>query len=401
MKIVTVHNHYRSVAPSGENLVVEREGAALEALGHEVIRFERSSDEIEGWSRVKKATLPAQIIWSGQAKRDLTALLTEHRPDVVHVHNTFPLLSPAVLHASRDEKVPVVATIHNKRLVCASGDFFRNGVPCHDCSHGSSLQAVVHGCYRGSRAATVPMVVATKAHKRTWKTLVSAYLFVSASLRDSLAGLDFPGERVFVRHHLIPLMSRPAVSKEGMIFYAGRLDEAKGVRVLMASWDRYRESAGLAPLRLVIAGAGPLGTEVAEWASTRPSVDVVGLVDSGRCADLMSRASAVVLPSLCEETFGLAAVEAMAQGVAPLAAGHGSFTEIITDGVDGALFRPGDVAELTSAIADVAAHPAQYQVYGEQARKTYEHRFDPESNLKQLLEIYRFAIEHPVVPRIE
>jgi glycosyltransferase involved in cell wall biosynthesis len=401
MKIVTVHNHYRSVAPSGENLVVEREGAALEALGHEVIRFERSSDEIEGWSRVKKATLPAQVIWSGRARRGLAAVLNEQRPDVVHVHNTFPLLSPAVLYASRDAKVPVVATIHNKRLVCASGDFFRNGVPCHDCSRGSSFQAVMHGCYRGSRAATMPMVVATKAHKRTWKTLVSAFLFVSASLRDSLAGLDFPDERVFVRHHLIPSMSRPAASKEGTVFYAGRLDEAKGVRVLMTSWDRYCENPGLSPLRLVIAGAGPLDAEVAEWASTRPSVDVVGLVDSGRCADLMSRASAVVLPSLVEETFGLAAVEAMALGVAPLAAGHGSFTEIITHGVDGALFRPGDVAELASAIADVAADPAQYRIYGEQARKTYEHRFDPESNLEQLLEIYRFAIEHPVVRRVE
>lgn len=399
MRIVTVHNYYRSAAPSGENLVVEREGAALEALGHEVIRFERNSDEIEGWSKAKKATLPAQIIWSGQARRDLSAVLHKHRPDVVHVHNTFPLLSPAVLHASRDAKVPVVATIHNKRLVCASGDFFRNGIPCHDCANGSSVQAVLHGCYRGSRAASVPMVLGTKAHRRTWKSLVSAFLFVSASLRDLLAGLDFPADRVFVRHHLIPLMSMPEAATEPMIFYAGRLDEAKGVRVLMAGWDRYCDTAGPAALSLVIAGSGPLAGELAAWASTRPSVRMVGLVDSARCAELMSTASAVIVPSLCEETFGLAAVEAMALGVPPLAAGHGSFTEIITPGVDGALFRPGDVAELASVIADVAANPAQYRTYGGQARETYERRFDPKNNLEQLLEIYRFAIENPVYRR--
>jgi len=187
------------------------------------------------------------------------------------------------------------------------------------------------------------------------------------------------------------------------VVYAGRLDEAKGLPLLMDAWDRYRQAPGGPGLRLVIAGAGPLEREVAAWASARPSVDMVGHVDSGRCAELISRARAVLVPSAWEETFGLVAVEAMAVGTPPIAAGHGSFVELISPGVDGALFRPGDPGALALAIADAEAHPEQYETYGDQARKTYEQRFDPDQSLKHLLEIYDFAIANPRVmpPRRE
>ena len=139
MKIVLVHNRYRSGAPSGENRVVEHESAALAALGHEVSRFDRGSDEIGQWPLVKKATLPAQMVWNPETFRDLRAALRAQRPDVVHVHNTFPLLSAAVLYACRAAGVPVVATIHNYKLTCANGTYFRDGAVCHDCAGGLPL----------------------------------------------------------------------------------------------------------------------------------------------------------------------------------------------------------------------------------------------------------------------
>ena len=186
MRILLVHNRYRSGAPSGENRVVDQEGEALEALGHEVMRFGRSSDEIGQWPVAKKASLPARTIWSRETYRDLKAVLREHRPEVVHVHNTFPLLSAAVLYACRDARVPVVATIHNYKLACANGSFFRDGAVCHDCAHGLPVRAVLHGCYRESRAATAPVALAMGVHRQAWRSLVSAYIFISASQRDLL-----------------------------------------------------------------------------------------------------------------------------------------------------------------------------------------------------------------------
>ena len=396
MRVVLVHNRYRSIAPSGETTVVEREGRALTDLGHEVIWFERSSDEIEHWSKAKKAALPARTIWSREAHRDLTATLRERRPDVVHVHNTFPLLSPSILYACRDARVPVVASIHNKRLMCANGAFFRNGAVCHDCAEGSALQGVLHGCYRGSRAASASVVLATSVHRRSWRSLVSAFVFASASQRDLLSGLGLPADRVFVKSHVIPRKEMRKVERGPNVMYAGRLEEAKGVRVLMAGWDSYRRRSGESGLGLVVAGGGELRDEVAAWASTRPSVDMVGRVDDGRFAELMSSARAILLPSTCEETFGLVVVEAMAAGSPPIAAAHGALAELITPGVDGMLFKPGDPEALGLAIADVEAHPERYEIYGAQARETYEKQFDPDRTMEQLLEIYRFAITHPV-----
>jgi glycosyltransferase involved in cell wall biosynthesis len=233
-------------------------------------------------------------------------------------------------------------------------------------------------------------------HRRAWRSLVSAYIMISASQRDLLGGLGLPLDRVFVRYNLIPHRGRPRMPRTATVVYAGRLDEPKGVRLLMAGWDSYLGKSGEPGLNLIIAGGGPLGDEVAAWASVRPSVEILGMVSSDRCAELISGARAVLLPSVWEETFGLVAVEAMAAGVPPIAAGHGSFAELITPGVDGMLFTPGDPGALGLAIADVEANPQRYEVYGDQARKTYEQRFDPRQSITELLDIYRFAIAHPI-----
>jgi glycosyltransferase involved in cell wall biosynthesis len=395
MRVLLVHNRYRSAAPSGENRVVDTERAALAARGHEVRLFGASSDDIEGWTRARKASLPARVVWSGAARRDLAAEIRAFAPDVVHVHNTFPLLSPSVLHACRDGGVPAVATIHNYKLACASGDFFRAGAVCHDCAGRLPVPAVRHGCYRDSRAATAPVALAVAVHRPAWRSLVSAYIFISASQRDLLAGLKLPPERAFVRHNLIPRRAARLAPREPVVVYAGRLDAAKGARLLMAGWDSYLAAARTPGLRLVIAGAGPLENEVAAWASSRPSVELVGQVDQDRCSDLMARARGVVLPSAWEETFGLVVVEAMAVGTPPIASGHGSFTELITPEVDGVLFAPGDPAALGAVLADADTSPDRFEKYGAQARLTYEQRFDPERSIDDLLRIYRYACEHP------
>ena len=396
MKIVVAHSRYRSAAPSGENRVVDQEIAALSALGHEVELFERRSDDIEGWSTARKAALPAAVVWNGAARRDLRGLLRASRPDVVHVHNTFPLLSASVLYACRDAGVPVVATLHNYKLACASGDFFRDGAVCHDCAGGAPRAAIQHGCYRDSRAATAPVALAITAHRHAWRTLVSAYACISASQRDLLRGVGLPAERVFVRHNMIPARAVRRAARRPEVVYAGRLDAAKGLPGLLAGWDSYLSGCEDAGLGLVIAGSGPLEDSVRAWASSRPSVRVVGQLDPDLCAETMAAALAVVLPSAWEETFGLAAVEAMALGVAPVAAAHGSFPELITDGIDGALFRPSDPAALGAAFSDIDANPGRYEEYGERARKTYEQLFDPADSMRKLVDIYDYAIAHPV-----
>ena len=400
MKILLVHNRYRSTAPSGENRVVDQEGEALAELGHEVETFERHSDEIEDWPAWKKATLPARVVWNPAAKRDLAETLQRFRPDVVHVHNTFPVLSPSVLYACRDAGVPVVITLHNYKLLCASGDFFRAGELCHDCAGGNPVSGVIHRCYRGSTLATATTVLNTRTHRRSWRDLVSAYIFVSESQRALLTGMDFDPDRSFVRYNYVPYDGPIGDGpKQRQVTYVGRLDAAKGAPLLMKGWDAYRALAGDDALRLVIAGGGPMLDEVTAWAAERPSVELLGLMSKQEVFDLIGRSRAVVLPSEWEETFGLVVVEAMAVGVPLLASGHGSFPELVTDGVDGALFEPGRPDALAKLLLDVDTSPDRYAELGRQARATYEKKHDPRRNLEQLLDIYRFAAGRPVTRR--
>lgn len=396
MKVVLVHNRYRSSAPSGENRVVDQQVDTLHAMGHEVLRFERDSDEIASWSPARKALLPAESISSRSSRRNLASILREFRPDVAHVHNTVPLLSSAVLYACRDAKVPVVATIHNYRLGCVSGDFFRRGATCHDCAGKIPVLGVLRGCYRDSRAASLSAGIAITAHRAAWRSLVSAYIFISEAQRDLLAQLQLPQDRVFVSHNLVPRQGQPSDAREARVLYAGRLNEVKGLRLLMDAWDRYCARSVNPGLRLTIAGAGPLSAEVDAWAAGRPSIELLGQVSGDECLRLMSRSRAVVVPSAWEEPFGLVVVEAMSMGVPAIATRHGSFVELIRPGVDGELFDPASPSALAEKFSDADLQPELYEAFGEQALKTYEERFDPRASIERLENIYRFAIDNPV-----
>ncbi|KHL10334.1 glycosyltransferase involved in cell wall biosynthesis [Mumia flava] len=394
MRVVVVHGRYRSAAPSGENVVVDQESAALAEAGHEVVLFQRESDEIAGWSLARKAMLPYRSVWNRPVRDDLGRLLARVRPDVVHVHNTFPLLSPSVLHACADAGVPVVATLHNYKLLCASGDFFRDGAVCHACADGSVLPGLRHGCYRGSRIATAPVSLSLTAHRTAWRELVSAYVFISTAQRDAMRALDLPAERVFVKHNHVP---EPPVAPAGegdrdrTVAFVGRLDAVKGVPFLMRAWDAFRAARPDSGLRLVVVGGGPLEDTVRTWARGHGSVDVLGLLARPEAMRRLGRSLAAVVPSQWEETFGLVAVEAMAAGVAPLTPDRGSFPELVDDGRTGALYPAESVAGLARLLADVDDDPARFAGYGRAARGAYEKRFAPEAGLRALLDVYDFA----------
>ncbi|TQL19633.1 glycosyltransferase involved in cell wall biosynthesis [Streptomyces sp. SLBN-134] len=391
MDVLVVHNRYASAQPSGENKVVDQEVALLRSAGHRVEVFERRSDDIAARSLPSKAALPLLVPWNPAVRRELAARLRAGRPDVVHIHNVFPLLSPAVLAACADAGVPAVATLHNYTQICPPGTLQRDGRPCTECVGATPLPAVRHGCYRGSRLATVPLAVSLSANRRRWWTGVERFLCISAAQRDVLVRAGMPAERLAVKHNFVP---EPGVRRTGAgehLLYLGRLAEAKGVRLLMAAWDELAAAGGVG-VPLVIAGTGPLEGEVTAWAAGRDDVRYAGLYDTDRCRRAVAGAVAVVAPSTWLEAFGLVAVEAMAAGVPVVAAGHGAFTELVEDGGTGLLHRPGDAASLASRIRRITAEEDRNREMGRAARRRYERGFSPAVGLERLLEEYRTAI---------
>ncbi len=391
MHILVVHNRYSSAQPSGENKVVDQEVALLREAGHRVELFERRSDDIAARSLLGKVAVPLLVPWNPAVRKELTALLRAERPDVVHVHNVFPLLSPAVLAACADAGVPVVATLHNYTQICPPGTLQRDGRPCTECVGATPLPAVRHGCYRDSRLATVPLAVNLSVNRRRWWTGVDRFFCISAAQRDVLVAAGMPAERLAVKHNFVP---DPGTCREGAgehVLYLGRLAETKGIRLLMAAWDELAAAGGVG-VPLVIAGAGPLEGEVTAWAAGRDDVRVVGLYDQAQCREAALRSVAVVAPSTWLEAFGLVVVEAMAAGVPTVAAGHGAFVELVEDGKTGLLHRPNDAGSLADCLRRITADPVRNQEWGQAARRRYEQGFSPAVGLERLLEEYRTAI---------
>ncbi|MET9505857.1 glycosyltransferase [Streptomyces sp. NPDC006622] len=391
MHVLVVHSRYASAQPSGENKVVDQEVALLRSAGHRVEVFERRSDDIAAMSLLTKVGVPLRVPWNPAVRAELGARLRTERPDVVHVHNVFPLLSPAVLAACADAGVPAVATLHNYTQVCPPGTLQRDGRPCTECVGSTPLPAVRHGCYRNSRLATVPLAVGLSLNRRRWWSGVERFFCISAAQRSTLVRAGMPAERMAVKHNFVP---DPGVCRTGAgehLLYLGRLAEAKGVRLLMAAWERVAAGGGVG-VPLVIAGAGPLEREVAAWAAGRDDVRYVGLYDQEQCRRAIARSVAVVAPSTWLEAFGLVVVEAMAAGVPAVAAGHGAFVELVEDGRTGLLHRPGEPASLASCIRRITADAAGNREMGRAARRRYEQDFSSAVGLERLMDGYRTAI---------
>jgi len=392
LRVLVVHNTYRSEQPSGEDRVVHQEVELLATAGHDVDMYLRHSDDIAAMSLAAKAMVPLRVPWNRQARADLAAHLRARRPDVVHIHCTFPLLSPSVVAACADVGVPAVATLHNYTQVCAPGTLYRDGRICTDCVGGSPLQAVRHGCYRASRPATLPLVVAQTANRDLWWSGIARFLCVSRSQRHILVQAGMPADRMTVHHNLVVDQDVHRATRPNHVLYLGRLTEEKGLRLLMAAWDQHVARAA-ARLPLVVAGSGPLQHEVAHWAEARPEVQFLGLQTRDQCKELLAGAAAVVAPSVWLEAFGLVVVEAMAAGVPVVAAAHGAFVELVDHGVTGLLFRPGDVESLVDGLAQVQSGPARNRSMGEAARARYERDFAPEVGVRRLVTEYRAAID--------
>ncbi|SEC09671.1 glycosyltransferase [Streptomyces sp. KS_5] len=392
MRVLVVHNRYASAQPSGENKVVDQETELLRSAGHQVELFERRSDDIADRSLLGKAALPFLVPWNPAVRTELAARLRAERPDVVHVHNVFPLLSPAVLAACADAGVPAVATLHNYTQVCPPGTLQRDGRPCTECvGSAAPLPAVRHGCYRGSCLATVPLAVSMSVNRRRWWSGVERFLCISAAQRDVLVRAGMPAERLVVKHNFVPDPDDRRSGAGEHVLYLGRLAEAKGVRLLMTAWDELAAAGGVG-VPLVIAGTGPLEQEVTAWAAGRDDVRYAGLYDTAECRKAIARSVAVVAPSTWLEAFGLVVVEAMAAGVPVVAAGHGAFVELVEDGVTGLLHRPGESGSLASCIRRIAAGPDRNREMGRAARRRYELGFSPAVGLERLVEEYRTAI---------
>lgn len=391
--IMVVHARYQQRA--GEDAEVDAEIDNLRSHGHAVVRFIVDNRSLRPVGVASKARLAVETVWSRRAARQLAAAVREERPAVVHVHNTFPLLSPAIYRPLDRTGAAIVQSIHNYRAVCASANLFRDGHDCTDCvGRRFAWPAIAHACYRDSPAqsAVVATMLAVARGTGAWERAVDRFIVPSRAVAEALAGSAIPAERVAIKPNFVALAASPRAKDDrpDAYLFAGRLAPEKGVRTIASAWSVLGDSTAVCR----IAGSGPLDREISEAAAVDRRLIPLGALDGSAIREELGRARAVIFPSIWREPFGLVVVEAFASGTPVIAARLGAPADLVEDGVTGLLFRPGDAGDLADRIRWASSHAAEMAEMGHRARRVYELRYSADVNYRELTQVYRDALAH-------
>ena len=388
--ILLIHNYYQSHAPSGEDKVFEEDERLLRARGHRITSFTRQSDAINEFSPIKKASLMWQISWSRESYRAVEKLVRNEKPDIVHICNTFPLISPSVYFACRKHGVPVVQTIQNYRLFCAAGSFFREDRICEECLEFSEARAVKYGCYRNSRLLTLPLVFMQCFHKKigTWSKYVDVYIAGTEFSKRKLIQAGLPEERVSIKPNFFVSLPEPSYENDNYAIFLGRLSVEKGVRTLLTAWRELHD------IPLKILGDGVLRKEVEVAANNANSaIEFLGYCSHEECLNVMKRARFLVMPSEWYEAFPMTIREAFACGKPVVASRLGAMASIIEDGKTGLLFEPGNSEDLAAKVKWLIEHEDAAVQMGKAARAEFEAKYTADRNYEMLMDIYKMAVE--------
>jgi glycosyltransferase involved in cell wall biosynthesis len=393
VKVLMVHNYYQQAG--GEDTVFLAEQDSLRRQGVEVRTFTVDNDSIGGQSNLKTAV---QTVWNARMARQLADLVTEHGSDVVHFHNTFPLVSPAAYWAVRARGAAVVQTLHNFRLLCAGATLYREqdepggrvGRVCEDClGKLLPLPAVQHACYRGSRAGSAVVASMQVAHRLlgSYSRAVDQYIALDESGRQKMIQGGLPADRLSVKPNFLVHDPGLGTGDGHYALFVGRLTPEKGVLTLLDAWAELGHR-----LPLKVAGDGPLLAEIQRRAAGLPNVEVLGWQDAGGVGRLMSGATLLVFPSEWYETFGMVLLEAYARGLPVVASDIGALSSLVQDGVTGHRFRPGDPADLARTVSELMAQPDKLAEMRQAARQMYLGHYTAEINAQQQLDVYARAL---------
>ncbi len=381
MKILIVHNRYQQ--RGGEDSVADDEVALLRAGGHDVATVFVSNDSIATFADKARAALG---VADGPLARHLVAeAVGRFRPDVVHVHNFFPLISPRVHARVRAFGPATVQTLHNFRITCANGLLMRAGQPCELCVDGTSLHAIAHRCYRDSfvGSAAPAHMIARHKRERTWQRHVDRFIVLSRFARDIFVRAGVPAERIVVRPNVVDDPAPVSGTPRAGVLYVGRLREEKGIEVLAAA-------AHLTDAAITVVGDGPSAAKLKS--SVPANLALLGALPRADARAMMARAAAIVVPSICYENFPIAVAEAFAAGTPVIASRIGALAEIVEDGRTGWLVAPGDPANLAAAIDVATMNATEAGRRGAAARQAYLTHYTPRASLQALEAIYADAL---------
>lgn len=383
MKIVAVHNRYQQ--RGGEDEVFEAEARLLADHGCVVKMVSEPASDPKGLK--EKMDVAVNCVWSRSAHEQMRNLLREEQPDVVHVHNFFPVLSPSIYYACKEAEIPVVQTLHNYRLICPAATLYRDGHICEECLEHGPWRGVWHACYRDSRlgAAALALMIQSHRARHSWTDMVDCYIALTEFCRQKMIAGGLPAEKIVVKPNFVLDDPGQRTGQGEYALFVGRVTDLKGIPVLLEAWQRLQE-----PVPLVIAGDGPFRAELERRISQHQirNVHYRGRLSRQETIEAMKNARFLVFPSTWYEGFPVTIVEAFACSLPVICSRLGSMQEIVADRETGLHFEAGDADDLAKTVAWAWNHPYEMVTMGHGARKEFEARYTPRKNYEMLMEIY-------------
>lgn len=389
MRVVNVHN--RHVGTGGMEVLFESITKLLRANGDEVVVVDRDNKDLRGLAG--KLSAFGSMIYSPSAKHEMRSLLREKRPDVVHVHNIYPQLSPSILDACREEGVPVVMSVQDYKLTCPTAQHLRDGVPCEKCLGGHEQWCAIHNC-RGNRPMSVAYAIRNAAARVTRKIHdgVDAYLCCSQFVANQIIRGGYPAERVHVLPNFADLPDAPAKTSPGdYVAYIGRISPEKGVDVLIAA----ARLNGL-PTKIV----GDTSAMPKLQVDVPANVEFLGAMKRDQIPDFLKSARMLVVPSIWYEAFGIVCAEAMAYRLPVIASNMGGLPEVVDHDRTGLTVPPNDPAMLATAMTRLWGDPTLALAFGEAGRAKALREYVPAVYYKRLARFYRSVTRPDVSPVI-
>lgn len=385
-KVLIVHNYYQ--IPGGEDTVVENEKRLLEEHGHEVVLYTRHNSELKTMSKVQKLLLPFSTIFNIRTYREVKRLITDEKIDVLHVHNTLNLISPSVYYAGFSKKIPVIQTVHNFRLLCPGATFFRDSHVCEDCLEKGLLCAVKHKCYRDSRIQTLACVISTLIHRALGTYGKLNYICLTEFNKEKLLHLkQIKKEKVFVKPNFVQQEKEilPYAERKKQFVFAGRLDELKGIRFLLETWQEYQPE----DYRLIIFGKGPLEEWCHEYVKTYKlqNIELRGFVKNQTVKEIIGESKAMILPTRWYEGFPMTIVESYTMGTPVIGTDLGNTGNLIEEGKSGWKFSDNSKIELHRAFENAIKEENGLD-------ENVIHKYSAEKNYEQLRKIYETCCDY-------
>lgn len=384
-RILQVHNFYQ--IPGGEDVVVRNEKRLLEEHGHTVYTYYRSNTELNEKGLLGKLFLPFTAIYSFKTAREVKKLIQENQIDVVHVHNTLTMISPSVFYAAFRCKVPVVQTLHNFRMLCPAGSFFRNNVICEECVDGGLKCAVKHKCYRNSKLQSFVSAAVLKVHRILGTYQKVNFICLTEFNRNKLLASSHivDAKKVYIKPNFTFAEGiKPSNEKEQEEYYlfAGRVEALKGIDIAIKAFEKIPDR------QLYVAGTGPMMEEMQAYVKEHNITNVrfLGYLQKEEMTERFYHAKAVIMTSQCYEAFAMTIAEAYSYGVPVIAGRVGNMEGMVKEGVTGVKFTYNSAEDLAKKVEEF--EHLDRMTLKENAREFYQNRLRPEDNYRKLMEIY-------------